>query len=99
MEATSPANSFLTVEEMAEYQADQEVQEALRVQAMNGDERWKWLTNTWGRLQAEASLLYADMPPRPHTTRCFATFEEKNAFDEQRELEFAMQLHAKRGMK
>lgn len=85
---------FQTIEAMADYQADREVQEALRVQSMSPEERFQWLTETWGRLQDEGSALFADLPRQAGTARCFASFEEKNRFDEERELKLALQRSA-----
>ena len=84
------ARSFQTAEEMSDYQADRELQEALRVQTMSPEERYQWLTDTWGRLQREASLFLADLPPQAATARCYASMEEKNRFDEDREIGFAL---------
>ncbi|MFI5444009.1 hypothetical protein [Polaromonas sp. UC242_47] len=88
------ARCFQTVEEMADYQADRELQEALRVQSMSPEERFQWLTENWGRLQDSASALFPDLPQRPKTARCYASMEEKNKFDEARELELALQRSA-----
>lgn len=85
------ARCFQTVEEMADYQADRERQEALRVQSMSPEERLQWLTENWGRLQDSASSLFSDLPQRPKIARCYASMEEKNKFDEARELELALQ--------
>ena len=81
---------FQTSEEMADYQARRELAEALAVQAMSSDERYLWLKNIWGRLQAGAAALQADRPPAHPTARAFATPEEKNRFDEDRELAIAL---------
>jgi len=81
---------FQTPEEMANYQAGRELAEALAVQAMSSHERYLWLKNIWGRLQAGADALQADRPPTRPTARAFATPEEKNRFDEDRELAFAL---------
>ena len=77
--------SFSSTEELAEYQASREVLEALRVQSMSPEERFQWLQDTCGRLQDDATLLFYDAVQRPGTSRCFASFEEKNAFDEDQE--------------
>lgn len=87
---------FQTPEEMASYQAGRELAEALAVQAMSSSERYLWLQNIWGRLQAGASALQADRPPSRPTARAFATPEEKNRFDEDRELALALECSPRR---
>jgi hypothetical protein len=69
---------FQTPEEMANYQATRELAEALAVQAMSSSERYLWLQNVWGRLQAAANALQGDRPPTRPTARAFATPQEKN---------------------
>ena len=87
--------TFKTAKEMPAYQQDQEVQEALRVQSMTGVERFQWLEVNWGRLQDGVNALYASMPDEPATARCFTSMEEKNAFERDRELKFALQYKAR----
>lgn len=82
---------FQSVEEMASYQAERELAEALTVQAMSSSERYLWLQNVWGRLQAGANALQSDRPPTRPTARAFATPQEKNRFDEDRELAWALE--------
>jgi hypothetical protein len=82
---------FQSAEEMANYQATRELAEALAVQAMSSNERYLWLQNVWGRLQAAANALQGDRPPTRPTARAFATPQEKNRFDEDRELAFALE--------
>lgn len=82
---------FETPDDMARYQAGRELAEALAVQAMSSEERYLWLHNVWGRLQASASVLLAERPATRPTARAFATPEEKNRFDEDRELAFALE--------
>jgi hypothetical protein len=86
------AHSFQSPQAMADYQAEREVAEAMAVLAMRPDERFLWLTNTWGRLQTEAATMYFDGQPAMHTARTFATHDEKNRFDDDRELAFALAL-------
>ncbi|WP_334188697.1 hypothetical protein [Noviherbaspirillum sp.] len=83
---------FRTASELSDYQAEREVLEALRVQAMTGDERYRWLEENWGRLQQQADLLYAGIDKGLPTVRHFRTLEEKNAFDRAREIEWSMQV-------
>jgi hypothetical protein len=87
--------TFKTANELSNYQHDREVQEALRVQSMTDDERFQWLAANWGRLQDGANDLYANVPDVPATARCFATMEEKNIFDRDREVQFALQYKAR----
>jgi hypothetical protein len=88
------ARHFESVEALSEYQAEREVREALRVAAMTPAERYSWLKENWGRLQDSGSLLFAGSMPRQAAARCYASLEEKNRFDEQREIERALQLHS-----
>ncbi len=71
-------------------QEDRELAQALQVQGMPDAERAQWFANEWGRVQRRSRLFRAQMPPRLPTTRSFATPDEKNAFDEAREIEFAV---------
>lgn len=79
---------------MSDYQAEREVQEALRVADMTPDERFEWLRDNWGRLQRAGTSALADKMPVENTARCFATIEEKNRFDEKREIELALLIRA-----
>ncbi|TSA12395.1 MAG: hypothetical protein D4R79_07795 [Comamonadaceae bacterium] len=82
---------FQTAEEMASYQAGRELAEALTVQTMSSSERYLWLQKNWGRLQAAANALLSDRPPSRPTARAFATPQEKNQFDDDRELTWALE--------
>jgi hypothetical protein len=84
------ARSFNTLEELAEYQAEREVREALRIELMSPEERYQWLTENWGRLQDAATELLAGKQCLP-TARHYCSMEEKNRFDEERELQNALQ--------
>jgi hypothetical protein len=86
------ARYFETEKAMSDHQAEREVQDALLVQGMTPEARWLWLQETWGRLQDSAALLGSDDQPAPGTARCYATLEEKNRFDEARELKQALQM-------
>ena len=83
---------FETPDDMARYQAGRELAEALAVQAMSSEERFLWLHKVWGRLQASAGVLHAGRPATRPTARAFATPEEKNRFDDDRELALAQAL-------
>lgn len=72
-------------------QQDTELAEALRVQAMTQAQRSDWLHNVWGRVQRNAQAFLANAPEYQPTARCYASLEEKNRFDEARELAFALQ--------
>lgn len=74
-------------------QQDTELAEALRVRAMPPEQRFDWLENVWGRVQRNANAFLAHAPEYQPTARSYATPEEKNRFDEARELEFA-KLHS-----
>ena len=92
------ARGFATAQEMSTHQEQRELAEALRVQAMMPFERSKWLASTWGALQRQALSFAGDLAsPRPGAARHFATPDEKNRFDEQRETEHALQLALSRG--
>jgi hypothetical protein len=82
-----------TTEPHAESQEDRELAEALRVQAMTSTQRSAWLDTEWGKVQRNAAALQINAPAHVPTTRSYATMDEKNRFDEARELEFAL-LHS-----
>lgn len=91
-ELTVSAKSFETVQGMSDYQAARELQEALRVQGMSPEARWMWLQQAWGRLQDGAAFLWPDDQPMPGAARCYATLDEKNRFDEDREIRQALKM-------
>jgi hypothetical protein len=72
-------------------QEDRELAQALRVQGMSDVERANWLIHEWGGVQHRAGLFRAQSPPHQPGARCFATPQEKNAFDEAREIAFAVE--------
>ncbi len=74
----------------ADAQEARELAEALRVQAMTPAQRSAWLRDVWGRVQRNAAALQTHAPAHEPTARSYATMEEKNRFDEARELEFAL---------
>lgn len=86
------APSFETEQAMSDHQVERELQEALRVQGMDPAARWLWLQETWGRLQDSAALFAPIAQPMVSAARSYATLEEKNRFDEARELQSALQL-------
>lgn len=71
-------------------QESAELAQALRVQAMPAAERGAWLADVWGKVQRSAEAFSANAPNRAPTARSYASFKEKNQFDEARELAFAM---------
>ncbi len=75
---------------MDDTQENKELVEALRVQAMSPSQRSDWLENVWGRVQRNANAFFANEPDYQPTARSYASPEEKNRFDEARELAFAM---------
>lgn len=87
------AKCFQTAQDMADYQAEREVQEALRVQFMAPAARFAWLEENWGRLQNSAPLFNFHVQRPPATARCYASLNEKNRFDDERELRQALQIH------
>jgi hypothetical protein len=86
---------FASAEQMSVYQQERELEEALRVRAMTPAERSRWFKNTWGALQRQAPSL----PALPPAVRHYATLEEKNRFEEEREIELAVQLALQRGQR
>ena len=86
------ARYFETAQAMSDHQAERELQEALRVQDMTPAARWLWLQETWGCLQDSAALLSPNDLPMSSAARSYATWEEKNRFDEARELNQALQM-------
>ena len=74
-------------------QQSAELAEALRVQTMTPAERSDWLVSVWGKVQGSAQAFSVHAPDRVHTARSYASMDEKNRFDQARELEFAM-LHS-----
>jgi hypothetical protein len=87
------ARGFATAEEMSTHQEQRELAEALRVQAMMPFERSKWLASSWGELQRQAASFHRDLTPSTvPAARHFATLDEKNRFDEERETARALQL-------
>jgi hypothetical protein len=73
-----------------EDQLDREVAEALRYLAMTPEQKSQWLEEHWMPLQRRADAIMAMIPATPGPlVRHFATMEEKNRFDEERDAEFA----------
>ena len=79
---------------MSNHQAAGEVREALRVRTMTGTERGEWLRANWGRLQEQACGMYASMPDEPAAAVQFATMGEKNEWQREQEVRFAMAFQA-----
>jgi hypothetical protein len=89
------AKSFASIEELNEFQLRREIEQAVKVQKMAPDERLLWLEEHWGRLQESSNLMLAGLPATPRRARHFATFSEKNEYDQARELERALQFQAR----
>jgi hypothetical protein len=81
---------------MSDYQMSRELKEALRVQFMQPEERFHWLKDSWGHLQDESSLLFATVQILPGAARCYTSLAEKNRFDEDREINRALELRVTR---
>ena len=71
-------------------QEDRELLEALHVQAMSPAQRSAWLKAMWDRVQRNSEALQANAPEHQPTARSYASMDEKNRFDEARELQFAL---------
>ena len=71
-------------------QASAELTETLRVQAMSVSQRSVWLKTVWGKVQRSAHAFSVNALQHVPTVRSCVTLEEKNRFDEARELAFAM---------
>lgn len=87
------AKSFASIEELNDFRLNQEVEQAVKVQAMSPDERLLWLEEHWGRLQESANLMLAGLPATPRRALHFTSHSEKNEYDQARELERALQFH------
>lgn len=78
-------------------QLEREVEQALRCRAMTPAEFAAWLKATWGELQARVAKT---VPMDGEVTaRCFTSFEEKNRYDEEREVAWAVQAYRQRRLK
>ncbi|MBK9441373.1 MAG: hypothetical protein IPN53_08670 [Comamonadaceae bacterium] len=86
------AQSFESAQAMSDHQAERELQQALRVQSMTPAARWLWLQEAWGPLQDSAAFLLPNDPSMPGAARSYATLDEKNHFDEDREIRQAMHM-------
>jgi hypothetical protein len=89
------AKSFASIEELNDFRSSEEIEQAVKVQKMTPDERLLWLEEHWGRLQESSNLMLAGLPATPRRARHFATFSEKNEYDQARELERALQFQAR----
>jgi hypothetical protein len=79
--------SFKSIAEFDRFQSAREVAMAVRVQAMNPRERFKWLGATWGTLQRQP---LAQPPKRKASARHFESNAEKNRHDEALEIAAAV---------
>ncbi len=86
------AKCFESAQAMSDYQAEREVGEALRVQGMTSAARWQWLQQTWGTLQDSAVFLLPNDQPAHGAARYYASLDEKNRFDEDREIRQALRM-------
>jgi hypothetical protein len=77
---------------MSDHQAERELQQALCVQSMTPAARWLWLQQTWGELQDSAAFLLPNDQPAHGAARCYASLDEKNRFDDDREIRQALQM-------
>lgn len=82
---------FESAEAMSDHQADRELQEALHFSTLPPEEKFQWLEANWGRLQDGASSLRSGVPT-PMTGRFYFSMTEKNCFDDDREIERALQI-------
>lgn len=67
--------------------ADQELAEAVRVHFMSPTELRNWLAKNWWPLQEADSKRYEGVELPARTVWHFKTMEEKNRYDEQRNIE------------
>lgn len=86
------AKFFQNEQAMSDYQVSRELKEALRVQFMSPEERFRWLKEAWGHLQDGSSFLFAQVQIRPGAARCYNSLDEKNRFEEGREIKWALEL-------
>lgn len=86
------AHSFESVQAISDHQAERELQEALLVHSMTPAARWLWLQATWGRLQDSATFFSPHVSSVHGAARCYASLEEKNRFDEEREIRQALKM-------
>jgi hypothetical protein len=86
---------------MDDTQENKELVEALCVQAMSPSQRCYWLENVWSRAQRNANAFFSNAPDYQPTARSYLSLDEKNRFDEARELAFAMHysVYAKQKVK
>jgi hypothetical protein len=87
---------FKTTEELAEYQAEREVAEALRFFFMSPEERYDAIEKNWSRIQADGTALFSRYAPKTAACRHYQSFEEKNRFDAQREMQIALKIREDR---
>lgn len=91
------AQVFSDLEAMSRHQRARELDEALRVRAMDAADFSAWLERSLPPLQALASSIFsADGESFRPTARCFKTPAEKQAYDQQQELDRAVRLALKR---
>ena len=91
MSTFASPSAVYPLESHGSLQEDRELVEALRVQAMSDHQRSVWLKSVWGRVQRNAAHFQTSAVVHLGGARHFSTPEEKNKFDEARELVFAME--------
>jgi hypothetical protein len=82
-------HGYIKVLESEPEQEERELQEALRVLKSNDASE---SMEIWDGLQRWINDLYADMPSELPAARSFASMQEKNAYDEEREVRFALEF-------
>lgn len=92
-----PSRYFDDLDALTRHQCKRELDEALRVRSMTPLEFSHWLTAALSSLQDLAGLgLASEMTSSQPAARCFATLEDKNHHDQQRELARAIRLARQR---
>ena len=82
---------FESVEALSDYQVERELGEALHYASLPPEEKFRWLEDNWGRLQDGASSLRVGLPEQM-AGRSYSSIEEKNRFDDNREMECALKF-------
>lgn len=85
--------TFSDLDAMSRHQSARELQEALRVRAMDPEAFTHWLESALTPLQALATrVVEADTGAFRPSARCFSTPEDKDRHDRERELSHAVRL-------
>ena len=83
----SGVRAFKSVAELDRFRRDRDVEMAVRVQAMKPRNRFKWLSESWGRLQRQP---LAQPARRKVSARHFESIADKNRHDEALEIAAAL---------